>query len=66
MAAKSKDRAVAIKPDEEWMAEDDLRTLMRAREIRNDPKRMGRVKAMATKRIAEVASLAGDCDGDKD
>jgi hypothetical protein len=55
---------MALKPDEEWMAEDDLRTLMRAREIRNDPKRMARVKALATKRIAEVARLAGD--GDKD
>lgn len=64
MAKKSRG-LVSIKPDEEWQVEEDMRTLMRAREIRNDPKRMARVKALATKLIAEVASLAGDCDGDK-
>lgn len=37
--AKSKSVKLAA-PDEDWKAEDDYRTLMRAEEIKCDPKRM--------------------------
>lgn len=53
---------VAIKPDEEWQVEDDMRTLMRAKEIQADPKRMAKVKAMARKKLEQVASVMGEAD----
>lgn len=59
--------AVSVGIDEEWRVENDMRTLVDARAIRNDPKRMAKVKALAQKRLGEVASLAGgdsDADGD--
>ena len=31
---------VAISPDQEWMAREDMQTLRRAEEIRKDPKRL--------------------------
>lgn len=51
---------VAIKPDEEWRVEDDMRTLMQAREIQADPKRMAKVKALARKKLEHVASVLGE------
>lgn len=59
--------AVSVGIDEEWKVESDMRALVEARAIRNDPKRMAKVKALAQKRLGEVASLAGgdsDADGD--
>lgn len=53
---------VAIKDDEEWQVEDDMRTLMRAKEIQADPKRMAKVKAMARKKLEQVASVMGEAD----
>lgn len=50
----------SVKSEDEWITENDLQTLTRAREIRNDPKRMARVKELAKKRISEIASLAGE------
>jgi hypothetical protein len=49
-----------IKPDEEWRVEDDLRTLTSAKEIRNDPKRMAKVRALAAKKLATIAPLAAE------
>jgi len=53
---------VAIKKDEEWMVEDDLRTLMHAKAIQSDPKRMAKVKIMARKKLEQVASVMGEAD----
>lgn len=65
--AKKKGGSLAMyKPDEEWRVEDDMRTLMNAREIRNDPKRMSKVKALAQKKLTDMASLAGTEDDKKD
>lgn len=49
-------RGIAI--DKEWQAEDDMRTLVRAEEIRKDPKRLKAAQAMAKKRADELKSLA--------
>lgn len=59
MAKKSRG-LVSIKPDEEWQVEDDMRTLMRAKEIQADPKRMAKVKALARKKLETVASVLGE------
>lgn len=51
---------VAIKPDEEWRVESDLRTLMEAEKIEKDPKRMAKVRAMAKKKMMEAAAFASE------
>jgi hypothetical protein len=56
----AKSKPVAIKMDEEWKVESDMRCLMEAAAIRKDKKRMAKVKAMAQKKLSEVAGLAGD------
>jgi len=55
---RSKD--VPIKPEEEWRAESDLHTLMEAERIEKDPKRMAKVRALAQKKMMEVASIASE------
>lgn len=49
-------RGIAM--DKEWQAEDDMRTLVRAEEIRKDTKRMKAAQAIAKKRADELKSLA--------
>jgi hypothetical protein len=51
---------VSIKPDEEWRVEDDMRTLMNAKEIQADPKRMAKIKALARKKLESVASVLSE------
>lgn len=48
-------RGIAM--DKEWQAEDDMRTLVRAEEIRKDTKRLKAAQAMAKKRADELKSL---------
>lgn len=60
--AKKRSLNGSINPDDEWQVEDDMRTLMRAKEIQADPKRMARVKAMARKKLEQVASVMGEAD----
>ena len=59
MAKKSLE-PMSIKPDEEWRVDDDMRTLMRAKEIQADSKRMAKVKALARKKLETVASVLGE------
>ena len=56
---KYKGNAMTIKSDEEWKVEDDMRTLMNAREIQADPKRMAKVKAMARQKLETIATVLG-------
>ena len=49
-------RGIAM--DKEWQAEDDMRTLVRAEEIRKDTKRLKAAQATAKKRADELKSLA--------
>lgn len=56
---KSPGLAVASSPDEaRWRAEDDMRTLARAEEVKADPKRLAAAKKMAKTKLAEMQSIA--------
>lgn len=50
-------KAAAIKADDKWRVEDDIRTLMSAREIQRDPKRMAAVRKLAQEKMAEMKKL---------
>ncbi len=60
---KIKSTAVAM-PEHDWQAEDDMRTLMRAHEIRADPKRHGKAKALAKANVMKAAAVAADPGGE--
>lgn len=53
-------RAVTLKEEGAWRAEQDLETLICAKKIKADKKRMQAVRALAQKRLTTLASLAGD------
>lgn len=64
--AKTKKAAMAAM-DAEWQAESDMHTLARAREIRNDPKRLKAAQELAKKKLMELAQVAGaTADDDAD
>ena len=46
--------------NDKWQVEDDLRTLCRAEEIKKDPKRYAKAKAMAKEKMMEHASIANE------
>jgi hypothetical protein len=54
--------AIPMKPDEEWAAENDLRTLLEAEKIEKDPKRFKAAKEMAKQKLLMLASVASDTD----
>lgn len=60
--AKSKSKAIAIKPDEEWRVESDVSTLMEAERIKADPQRLAKAQALAKKKMMDVAKVATDAD----
>lgn len=60
MATKKRNMQTAIGVDEEWRVESDLRTLMEAEVIEKDPKRMAKVRALAKKKMLEVAAIASE------
>lgn len=64
MATKKKSSAnlVTMDSDAEWRAESDLRTLIEAEKIEADPKRMAKVRALAQKKMMEVAKVASEED----
>lgn len=51
-------RNKAITRNNEWEAEDDMRTLMLAEVIKSDPARLKRAQEMAEKRLKEMAQVA--------
>lgn len=57
--AKKKSTAVGIYDDAKWRAEDDMRTLARAQEIKGDPKRLAAAKKCAEEKLAELQAVAG-------
>lgn len=62
MAAKSKkSRVMGMAPmmDKKWQTEDDLRTLVRAAEIRGDKQRLKAAQALAREQIKQVGAVAG-------
>lgn len=50
-AKKSNMASCAPEPNPEWQAEDDLRTLTRAEEVRSDPARLKRVRRVQEKQV---------------
>ena len=44
--------------DMKWRTEDDLRTLIQAEEIREDPKRLSAAKAMAKEKLIDMGKIA--------
>lgn len=52
-------KATEISSDKDWQAEDDMRTLARAEEIRKDPARLKAALAKAKEKMAELAALPG-------
>lgn len=59
MASKKKSAAVGIYDDAKWRAEDDMRTLARAQEIKGDPARLKAAKKCAEEKLAEMQAVAG-------
>lgn len=52
-------------PMDDWQVQDDLRTLARAREIKQDPKRMAAVKKLAEQQMVAAAATVAETE-DKD
>ena len=50
--------AAAAKEEKRWRAEDDLRTLRRAEEVRSDPSRVKMAKQMAAEEMRALARVA--------
>ena len=48
---------------DDWQVESDLRTLMEAEKIQADPKRIAKVRALAKKRLLDMAAVV---KGEKD
>lgn len=55
--AKDKNLMTASGDNDKWQAEDDMRTLARAEEIRKDPKRFKAAVAMAKEKVKELEAL---------
>ena len=53
-------KSIGMKSEDDWMVEDAMRTLMRAKEIRNDNKLMAKVSAMAKEKLMELADVAAE------
>ncbi len=51
-------RAIRLKEDKKWRAEEDLRTLKNAEEITNDSGRMSAAKRIAREQMAALQKLA--------
>lgn len=54
--AKAVAKQVAV---DDWQAEDDMRTLARAEEIKRDKARMKRAQDCAKKKLADMVQVAG-------
>lgn len=59
MAGKN---TVSAPSENDWQAEDDMRTLARAQVIRDDPKRFKAALAKAQEQIDSLEALAGEDD----
>ncbi|MCU7372846.1 hypothetical protein PEC18_18775 [Paucibacter sp. O1-1] len=52
-------KASAPRAPDEWEIREDMRTLIRAKEIQSDPKRLARAKAMARKELENLKKVTG-------
>ncbi len=53
-------KSIGMKSEDDWMVEDAMRTLLRAKEIRNDKKLMAKVSALAKEKLMELADVAAE------
>lgn len=60
MAKSKKPKAEDPMIPNDWRAESDLATLMEAEKIKKDAKRMESVRALARKRLEDVAKVLAD------
>lgn len=56
--AKSGNAIASIRAEDDWQTESDLRTVLECEKIEKDPARMKKVRALAKKKLLEVASIA--------
>lgn len=56
--------ATAYPGEDDYRAQDDMMTLVRAEEIRNDKKRLAAAQACAKKKIADMETVFGEEDAD--
>jgi hypothetical protein len=61
--ATKKSTSNSVYPDMSWQAEDDMRTLCRAEEIKADPKRLAKAQAKAKEKMAEMQKAMGAMAG---
>jgi len=54
--------AIAAASDNDWRTESDVNTLLEAKKIEADKKRMAKVRALAKQKMLDVASVAADED----
>ena len=50
-------RSPMMKEEREWRAQDDLRTLLEAKKIQKDSKRMAAVRKLAKEKMADMQAL---------
>jgi hypothetical protein len=55
-------KAVSDPSENDWRTESDLNTLLEAKKIEADKKRMDKVRALAKQKMLDVASVAADED----
>ena len=53
-------KSIGMKSEDDWVVEDAMSTLMRAKEIRNDKKLMAKISVMAKEKLMELASVSAE------
>lgn len=62
----AKGNVIALRAEEDdWQVESDLRTMMDAEKIEKDPKRLAKVKALAQKKMMQLAGMASESGKDE-
>ncbi|HEY0955817.1 MAG TPA: hypothetical protein VGE36_13715 [Roseateles sp.] len=60
MSKKSSSAGISEFDEAKWRAENDMRTLAQAVEIRKDPKRLTAAKKCAEEKLAEMKAITGE------
>jgi len=50
----------ATKSEDDWMVQNDLRTMIECEAIEKDPKRLAKVQALAKKQLLDLAGIASE------
>jgi len=58
--AKKGNGAISVMADKDWQAECDCDALIRAEEIKKDPKRFAAAKEVAKERLQGIVNVAGE------